>query len=231
MGDFRPASLFVSYSHLDGAVIKPLIDLNQEFKVAAWLDYLHTIPGGAWEEQHKIAIKTCYRLVLLWTRHSAASPQVEREWRWAIECGTPVVPVMLDSTPLPQDLRHLHGVSLQPYVKGRSGRLTLGYYLPFEWLGLGALAEALGAMAVALVLLLLSGLCIYWFVFSPTIGKVISAACLFFVGSLAIFVLLVFGNAINRYRLRAHLSRLVIQSLKEWGNENRSTSQAPRNDA
>ena len=221
MGDFRPASLFVSYSHLDERVVKPLVDLNPEFQTAAWLDYVHTVPGSDWGEQHQRAIRNCYRLVLLWTRHAAASPQVEREWRWALQCGTPVVPVMLDDTPLPDELRHLHGVSLRRYVKGPPGRLTLGYYLPFEWLGLGDMSDALSATAIAIVLTGLLGLCVYWLITASTFGRMFAGGSIVVIGGLLLFGLVLFGDAINRYRLRTHLSRLVIQSLREWGRENR----------
>jgi hypothetical protein len=221
MGDFRPASLFVSYSHKDERVVLPLVGMNEDIQQAAWVDYLHTMPGSKWDDEHKEAIDNSYRLILLWSKNSASSENVEKEWRWALECGTPIVPVLLDDTPLPSEISNLHGVSLKEYVVSRKGILSLGRFPPSEWMGLGSSSDIL-VLVVGIPLVLAST----WF-FSKgfnhdwIIVNVLAWLCLPFVAWYVFISALQIPFEIKRAKLRHRLSRIVVQNLKEWGLENR----------
>jgi len=222
MGDFYPASLFVSYSHKDDGIVRPLISLNEDLQRAAWVDYLHTPPGTDWSETHRNAIKKSYRLILLWSRNASESKPVEREWRWALECGTDVVPVLLDNTPLPQELASIHAVSLREYVTARNSKLTLARFPPVEWMGLGTIYDSAGVIAGAIIIPAAAILSV--------IGIGSSSGLLQIFGWIGLLVSLYFGIGlalqlpveVSRYRLRYQLSRIVVESLKEWGRENRA---------
>lgn len=69
------------------------------------------IPAGApWRQVLERAICVSDRVLLLWSRRAAASAEVAREIQTARLCRVPVVPVLLDSTPLPPDVGQLQGV-------------------------------------------------------------------------------------------------------------------------
>jgi hypothetical protein len=222
MGDFYPASLFVSYSHKDDGIVRPLVGLNEDLQRAAWVDYLHTPPGTDWGETHRNAIKKSYRLILLWSKNALESMPVEREWRWALECGTNIVPVLLDNTPLPQELAAIHAVSLREYVSSKKMKLTLARFPPTAWMGLGTVYDSAGVIAGAIVIPLIA-------VFS-CLGVASNSPLWKVAGWIGIPISLVFGLGlirqipveVNRYRLRHRLSRIVVESLKEWGRENRA---------
>lgn len=66
-------------------------------------------PGVAWRHLLEIGICASARVLLIWSRHAAASTEVAREIQTARLCSVPLVPVLLDSSPLPQDV-HLQAV-------------------------------------------------------------------------------------------------------------------------
>lgn len=221
MGDFRPASLFISYSHKDERVVLPLLSMNEDLQKAAWVDYINTTPGSAWNEVHKEAIESSYRLILLWSKNSALSENVKNEWRWALKCGTSIVPVTLDDTPLPPEISHLHAVSLKEYIFSRIGVLSLGRFPPSEWMGLGSASDIF--VLIASIPLLIFGL---W-LFSEGVShkwialNILAWISLPFLIWHAFIALMQIPFETKRAQLRHRLSRIVIQNLKEWGRDNR----------
>ena len=60
--------------------------------------------GVPWREAVAVGICASKRVLLLWSRRAARSPEVAREIQTAMLCGVPVVPVLLDGAPLPGDV-------------------------------------------------------------------------------------------------------------------------------
>lgn len=58
-------------------------------------------PGVPWRATIASHICAANRVLLLWSASAAASTEVRREIDTALQCRRPVVPVLLDSTPLP----------------------------------------------------------------------------------------------------------------------------------
>ena len=58
-------------------------------------------PGAHWRQVMAGAICGASRVLLVWSRHAAESAEVRREIDTALVCRVNVVPVLLDSTPLP----------------------------------------------------------------------------------------------------------------------------------
>jgi hypothetical protein len=58
-------------------------------------------PGAHWRQAMAGAICGAGRVLLVWSRHAADSAEVRREIDTALVCRVAVVPVLLDSTPLP----------------------------------------------------------------------------------------------------------------------------------
>tara|TARA_B100002003_G_C13786354_1_gene389075 strand:+ start:143 stop:589 length:447 start_codon:yes stop_codon:yes gene_type:complete len=110
--------LFMSYSRQDRSLVKPLVNLlrasgNEVFIDVEDLDY-----GENWKDQLDEAISRSSRFLLFWSKHSSRSDYVSAEWRTALdEKELPIVPVILDKTPLPLELVSFHGTDeLQPIV-------------------------------------------------------------------------------------------------------------------
>ena len=110
-------SVFISYSRKDKDLIVPVIRAQEVLEYSAFIDYENTPPGVNWEEAHMEKINYAARFILCWSKDSALSPHVEREWRLALESQTIIIPVIIDNTPLPQDLSHLNGIDVREYVQ------------------------------------------------------------------------------------------------------------------
>jgi hypothetical protein len=125
-----PQTVFVSYSHKDREIVSAAIESQQDLNYAAFLDFRDTPPGVPWLEAHSEVIRQAAVLVLCWSKHAASSEHVEREWRLALATHVKVLPVLLDDTPLPEDLGHIHALTgLRPFID------DLRWYLRFPLLG------------------------------------------------------------------------------------------------
>lgn len=58
-------------------------------------------PGVPWRATISGQICEADRVLLMWSASAAASNEVRREIDTALQCRVPVVPVLIDSTPLP----------------------------------------------------------------------------------------------------------------------------------
>lgn len=67
-------------------------------------------PGAPWREIVAVGICKSKSVLLLWSRRSASSVEVAREIQTAQLCGVPVIPVLLDSSPLPNDISQVQAV-------------------------------------------------------------------------------------------------------------------------
>lgn len=70
----------------------------------AWLDRSDIRLGSLLGRELLAHIRKSRTLVLVWSKHAAASPWVQSEWISAVNLGKPVIPLVLDGTPLPQCL-------------------------------------------------------------------------------------------------------------------------------
>jgi hypothetical protein len=67
-------------------------------------------PGVAWRPTIAKAICGASLVLVVWSERAAASSEVRREIDTAMICRVPVVPVLLDSTPLPGLLGDVNAV-------------------------------------------------------------------------------------------------------------------------
>ena len=67
-------------------------------------------PGVPWRASIAAGICSAERVLLLWSERAAASVEVTREIHTALVCRVPVVPVLLDATPLPGLVADVHAV-------------------------------------------------------------------------------------------------------------------------
>lgn len=105
--------VFVSYSTQDAKIISTIVKLLRAVR-----DYVFYAPdsikaGSVWTREISRSIRASEIVFVFWCVHSAASREVEAEYKYAIEQGRPVVPVILDETPLPDVLSQYQGIDFR----------------------------------------------------------------------------------------------------------------------
>ena len=102
------AQTTIVYSRADASTAQRAYRLAAVYDTVAMDSALR--PGIPWRPAMLLAICHSQRVLLLWSRRAAASVEVAREIQAAALCGVPVVPVLLDSTRLPDDVGQLQAV-------------------------------------------------------------------------------------------------------------------------
>jgi hypothetical protein len=81
-----PATAFVSYSHKDlNAVYHGVSVLQTFYRADFFVDRDSLVPSAPWEEQLGDAIVARDVFLLFWSSNAAASREVEKEWKYALE--------------------------------------------------------------------------------------------------------------------------------------------------
>ncbi|HRI38004.1 MAG TPA: toll/interleukin-1 receptor domain-containing protein, partial [Nitrospira sp.] len=108
-------SVFLSYSRADVPLIEQLVahfrDSSPE--VLIWRDQEKIYGGQKWPKILGEAIADQNVFLLAWSKNAASSHFVELEWNTAIALKKPIIPCLLDDTPLAPSLRAFHGYSMQ----------------------------------------------------------------------------------------------------------------------
>lgn len=110
-------NVFVSYSHDDSPLVGPVVKLLRANKSLVFLDS-DNIPGGSkWRDEIAGALKQAQLVVVFWCGHSSTSNAVCNEWSAAINLGKDVLPLLLDATPLPDQLREYQWIDFRSVVQ------------------------------------------------------------------------------------------------------------------
>jgi hypothetical protein len=127
------ATLVISYSRADQAQVRAVVSLLQ----GALSDVEETIfwdgqleLGEPRFQQLKTHIDAAPQLFVFWCGHSSSSAEVRREFVYALQQRKRVIPVLLDDTPLADELAPIHGIDLRGAIRHRrSGRPTIAMKL------------------------------------------------------------------------------------------------------
>jgi hypothetical protein len=84
-------------------------------------------PGQKWRIEIGAALEQCQAILVFWCEHAAQSSEVRSEYNRAILQGKRVVPVLIDHTALPPDLRQYQGVDLRMILSERRRNGVLRY--------------------------------------------------------------------------------------------------------
>lgn len=103
------AQTAVLYSRVDAAQAQRVARLASLFDHQVQID-TELRPGVPWRDAMAAGICSAQRVLLVWSASAAASVEVAREIAIARRCGVPVVPVLIDSAPLPDDVSQLQAV-------------------------------------------------------------------------------------------------------------------------
>jgi hypothetical protein len=106
--------VFVSYSREDACIVEPLVKL---LRISSGSSVFHDIdsipPGTKWRLEIASALEQCETVIVFWCWHAEHSKEVELEYQRAIELEKAVVPILLDSTGLPNVLAQYQAIDLR----------------------------------------------------------------------------------------------------------------------
>lgn len=112
MPGLSAAHTVLVYARADGADARRVLALAKLYD-AVVVD-IELKPGVPWAQAIDQAIDTASTVLVLWSARAAASGAVQHEWQRAVQAGAVVVPVLLDSTPMPSALGARQGVDWRP---------------------------------------------------------------------------------------------------------------------
>lgn len=105
--------IFVSYSKHDQEMVDRIVEAIEQAGFNVWIDREEVKAGKTWRTQIVQAIDTCDAFVLMLSSNSAASDIVRREVDLAEGANRALVPILLEPTKLPAQLRYqLAGLKL-----------------------------------------------------------------------------------------------------------------------
>lgn len=113
---FRRYDAFISYSHKDTAVVRPLIDLLSVNQQRVFWDG-DLKPGDRWAEAIDAAVKRSNIFVLFWCCDTSQSKEVAREIASAVRLKKKIVPVKLCSAPVPHPIGEWQWIDLRANVR------------------------------------------------------------------------------------------------------------------
>ncbi len=103
--------IFISYSREDAAKVRPLVDELRRRGYRVFYDVESIAVGEKWKERLERSIRAARVLVLCWSESARRSEFVQFEFSRAEGLGKPVLPWLLDQTPLPAMIE-IQGVPL-----------------------------------------------------------------------------------------------------------------------
>jgi hypothetical protein len=109
---------FISYSRVDKDLVEPVVALLRTAPTDVFLDLDSIEPGDIWTDRLERAIKGASSFVIFWCDHSANSSWVRKEWTFAVGNKKRIIPVFLDSTGLPDELKTFQGINFRPFAHG-----------------------------------------------------------------------------------------------------------------
>lgn len=98
--------VFLSYASAEQEQALTVSEALQQAGIAVWLDR-HAIAGGsAWSTAIVRGIANCAVFVVLGSARAFRSPNVQRELNLAVEENRPLLPLLLEQAPAPDEVRY-----------------------------------------------------------------------------------------------------------------------------
>jgi hypothetical protein len=96
-----PHSVFISYSRREAPFVDVLLDALEDKGIEVWVDYHCLVPGKAWLDQIFSGIDGAEVLLLVVSKASMASKNVELEYARALEKKKRIILIIFEAVPLP----------------------------------------------------------------------------------------------------------------------------------
>ena len=118
-------NVFVFYSHADAALVAPVVKLLRVNKSLVFQDTDGIQPGKRWRDEIAKALAESDLVVVFWCDHACRSTEVSTEWKGAIEQEKDVLPLLLDTTPLPLELGQFQWIDFRGTVGANHSSIEL----------------------------------------------------------------------------------------------------------
>ena len=149
--------VFVSYSRADTERVAPLRDELRRMGYRVFFDAQSIDPGEHWKRRLERSIRASRTLVLCWSEHTRGSDYITFEYSRAEALHKPILPWLLDETPLPAMLE-VQGITTADVAQAATQlKPALGWTPATRrrlWATVGVLAACLFCAAL-------------WFAFRP----------------------------------------------------------------
>jgi TIR domain len=109
-------NVFVSYSRADALLVSPVVKLLRVNKSLVFQDIDAIQPGKRWQGEIARALAESNLVVVFWCTHARGSNEVSKEWHAAIEQKKDLLPLLLDTTPLPPELSEFQWIDFRGTV-------------------------------------------------------------------------------------------------------------------
>ena len=106
---FPRYDVFISYSRQDTAIVQPFVEELRRRGYTIFFDTQSIIVGDLWKQRLANAVRSSRVCILCWSQHARDSEYVAFEYSRAEGLGRPVLPWLLDATPLP-NMVELQGI-------------------------------------------------------------------------------------------------------------------------
>ena len=111
MAKVRARLIFVSYASKDDRKVAPLVSLLSAGGVEVFFARISIPDGAVWKSDVFKRLGEAERVLVFWSINASQSDWVRREYRYASRKRIPVIPVLLDSTPMPKELSRYQALS------------------------------------------------------------------------------------------------------------------------
>jgi hypothetical protein len=110
--------LFISYSRAQTPFVDRLADQLEDHGYSLWLDYQSLVPAKPWFQQITSWIDEADVVLLVVSKESINSRNVEPEWKRAVERGKRILLLIFEAVPLPPQLQTREWVDFRADYKG-----------------------------------------------------------------------------------------------------------------
>ncbi len=150
--------VFLSYSRADTERVAPLRDELRRLGYEVFFDVQSIDPGEQWKRRLERSIAASRTIVLCWSQNTRGSEYITFEYSRGEALHKPILPWLLDKTPLPAMLEVQGITTSDPAQAAAQLKPALGWPLANR----RKLQAALGVLAAILL-----GVAVWWFALRP----------------------------------------------------------------
>ena len=111
------SKLFISYSRAQTPFVDRLADQLEDRGYALWLDYQSIVPARPWFQQIEVGIDGADVVLLIVSKESITSKNVEPEWKRALDRGKRIILLIFEAVSLPAGLQTCNWVDFRDNYK------------------------------------------------------------------------------------------------------------------
>lgn len=106
-------NVFISYSRREAPFVNHLVDDLKDHDFNVWLDYRSLILGSPWQEQIDQGIADSDVIILVVSKASMASENVETEWQNVLKLDKRTILAVFETVKLPKELEPFEWVDFR----------------------------------------------------------------------------------------------------------------------